>query len=55
MKTLKVNFFDSVEEIIRKAKRRFGSDKKFAFIRWPLDGTLRLIMTDGKEIKVEKK
>lgn len=51
---LKISRTDDIQGVIKKAKKKFGEDKKFAFIRWPLDGTLRLIMTDGKEIKVEK-
>jgi len=54
MQTLKVSRMDDIQGVIEKAKRKFGKDKEFAFIKWPLDGTLRLIMTDGKEIKVEK-
>jgi len=55
MQTLKVSRTDDIRGAIEKAKGKFGEDKKFAFIKWPLDGTLRLIMTDGEEVKVEKK
>ena len=56
--TLKINFFDNVDEIIRKAKRKFGEDKEFAFVEWPDSwpfGSLRLVMIDKKEDKVEEK
>lgn len=46
MKTLKVTFFDSVDEIIRKAKRKFGQDKEFTFAIHP-DGSSRLIIKGG--------
>jgi len=51
---LKVSRTDDIQGAIEKAKRKFGKDKKFAFIKWPLDGTLRLIMTDGKEVICEE-
>lgn len=47
MNSLKINFFDNVDEIIRKAKRKFGEDKGFGFAVWPLDGSLRLIIKGG--------
>ena len=57
MRTLKINFFDNVDEIIRKAKRKFGEDKEFALVEWPDTfpyGSLRLIIFDKKEIRREK-
>jgi len=51
MKTLKVTFFDSVDDIIRKAKRKFGEDKEFGFAIGP-DGSSRLVMKgDNDEIR----
>lgn len=53
-KSLKVNFFDNVDEIIRQAKRKFGKDKKFAFARWP-DGSLRLIWENARRGRNDQK
>lgn len=55
MQTLRVNRINDIQGVIEQAKRKFGKDKRFAFIRWPLDGSLRLIMTNKEEVKVEKK
>lgn len=54
MQTLKISHLDDIQGVIEKAKKKFGRDKKFAFIKWPLGGSLRLIMTNGQEVKVEK-
>lgn len=54
MQTLKINFFDNVDEIIRKAKRKFGEDKGFGFALWP-DGSLRLIIKGGNYEETQKR
>lgn len=57
MRALKINFFDNIDEIIHKAKRKFGEDKEFVLVEWPDGwpwGSLRLVMFDRKEIRREK-
>lgn len=54
MNSLKINFFVNMDEIIRKAKRKFGEDKEFSFAEWP-DGSLRLIMEGRTGIEAKEK
>lgn len=58
MQTLKISRTDDIQGVIEKAKRKFGEDKEFALVEWPDGwpfGSLRLVMIDKKEVKVEGK
>lgn len=45
MRTLRIPFFASVDDIIKLAKKEHGKHKKFAFAQFP-DGSLRIILND---------
>jgi len=47
MNKLKTNRIEDIQGVIKKARRKYGKDKKFAFAIWPLDGSLRLIIKGG--------
>lgn len=52
MKALKINYFDSADEILRKARKRYGEHKKFAFVEWPDGfpyGSIRLVVMSKEE------
>ena len=41
---MKVLFFDSPDEILRKARQKYGKHKKFILAEWPGEVKPRLIM-----------
>jgi len=46
MKALRIRYFDSPEEIIKKARARYGKHKNFTFAKFP-DNSVRLIVMNG--------
>ena len=46
MKSLKIPFFASADDIVKLAKKKYGKHKKFTFARWP-DDSLHLIILNG--------
>jgi len=54
MNKLKINRTEDLQGVIKKAGRKFGKAKGFAFTIWPLDGSLRLIMKGGNYEKTQK-
>ena len=47
MKVLRIHYFDSPDEILRKARAKFGKHKKFVLAKWPGEVKPRLIVMDG--------
>ncbi|GAH63650.1 unnamed protein product, partial [marine sediment metagenome] len=44
MKALRIPFFMSANDILAIARSKLGKHKKFRFVKWPIDGSIRLVM-----------
>jgi len=47
MKALRIPYFASSDDILAIARAKFGKHKKFRFVRWPVDGSVRLVIDNG--------